>query len=116
MPSRYRRRGFLTARRVYDEDTLPWTDVLRQRAAARLDRLETRLAPGDFFVARLVRFRRLRAAIAPSKANRWVFVMIDRATYSTYRDCVDLGAGRAAREILRQPAIDRSPGRVYNRD
>ena len=96
--------AFTHARRVYDEDTLPWIDVLRQRAAAKQVALDYRAPSASFFVARLIRLRRLRAAIVRTDENRWVSTMIDRAIYSTYRDCVRLGASGVANDILNRDA------------
>jgi len=69
-----------------------------------LGKLDGRMPSAVFFIARLIRLRRLRSAVVPTSDNRWVVTMIDRAIYSTYRDCVRLGAGGTAHDVLRRDA------------
>ncbi len=55
-----------------------------------------------FFLARLERVVAVRRERAPLlEAGSMDLRLLDKAVYSTYCDCLDLGASKAARAILR---------------
>jgi hypothetical protein len=64
----------------------------------------------DLFVRRLARLIRLQAELK-NDLNTVGTEMLDRAIYSTYRDCVDFGAERPARSLMdRYEALPRNGG------
>ena len=61
-----------------------------------------------FFLARIERLVSLRKSKS-DELESWQNALLNRAIYSTYRDCVDLGLNDEARAILRGTG-DREPG------
>lgn len=53
--------------------------------------------------------KRRQHAVRPQTGD-WRLRLIDKALYSTYRDCLDLSVGDDAREILRHERSTASPG------
>jgi hypothetical protein len=52
------------------------------------------------FLLRLVRIQRLKSkyALLPS-TDPWILELLNRATYSTFCDCIELGLGTEARAL-----------------
>jgi len=73
-----------------------------ERGGRELSSFGTELSPTQlFFLARLGRLLRLREEYeALLRPEDWESKLLPRAIYSTYCDCLQLGVGREARELL----------------
>ena len=81
------------------------------QAADRQDLADRREASGGFgrhtptqafFLARLQDFIVRRQQSPEGEGKEWQSRLLDKALYSTYCDCLDLGLGDEAREQLRR--------------
>ena len=62
-----------------------------------------------FFLMRLSYLvRRRKEELASLDPSHWKFKLLNKALYSTYRDCEDLGVGEEARLLMAQQAPEPS--------